>query len=67
MVKFAEACDIRSARVSKWNEVRGVVKTMLDTPGPYLLDVIVPLEKQVFSMIPSGGCFEDIIIYGEDI
>lgn len=34
---------------------------MLDTPGPYLLDVMVPHIQHVLPMIPGGGSFKDII------
>ncbi|KAL3502729.1 hypothetical protein ACH5RR_037178 [Cinchona calisaya] len=38
---------------------------MLDTPGPYLLDVIVPHQEHVLPMIPSGGAFKDVITEGD--
>ncbi|XP_047324971.1 acetolactate synthase 1, chloroplastic-like [Impatiens glandulifera] len=62
MLKFAEACDIPAARVSEKAEVKAAIKKMLDTPGPYLLDVIVTHQAVVRPMIPSGGSFKDIII-----
>ncbi|CAM8978811.1 unnamed protein product [Rhodiola kirilowii] len=65
MLKFAEACDIPGARVTKVSELRGAIKKMLDTPGPYLLDVIVPHQEHVLPMIPSGGAFKDIINEGD--
>ncbi|XP_060186198.1 acetolactate synthase 2, chloroplastic-like [Lycium barbarum] len=65
MLKFAEACDIPAARVTKKNDVRGAIQKMLDTPGPYLLDVIVPHQENVLPMIPSGGAFKDIITEGD--
>uniref|UniRef100_A0A7N0UQT5 Acetolactate synthase n=1 Tax=Kalanchoe fedtschenkoi TaxID=63787 RepID=A0A7N0UQT5_KALFE len=65
MLKFAEGCDIPGARVTRLSELRGAVKKMLDTPGPYLLDVIVPHQEHVLPMIPSGGAFKDIINEGD--
>ncbi|KAL6565857.1 Agglutinin-like protein 1 precursor [Orobanche hederae] len=61
MLKFAEACDVPAARVTKKEEVREAIKKMLDTPCPYLLDVIVPHQEHVLPMIPSGGAFKDVI------
>ena len=61
MLKFAEACDIPAARVTKKSELREAIKKMLETPGPYLLDVIVPHQEHVLPMIPSGGAFKDAI------
>lgn len=65
MLKFAEACDIPAARVTKKSELREAIQKMLDTPGPYLLDVIVPHQEHVLPMIPSGGAFKDVITEGD--
>ncbi|KAI3463615.1 hypothetical protein Pfo_020278 [Paulownia fortunei] len=65
MLKFAEACDIPAARVTKKDELRAAIQKMLDTPGPYLLDVIVPHQEHVLPMIPSGGAFKDVITEGD--
>ncbi|GMN56622.1 hypothetical protein TIFTF001_025735 [Ficus carica] len=65
MVKFAEACKVPAARVTKVDELRGAIQKMLDTPGPYLLDVIVPHQEHVLPMIPSGGAFKDVITDGD--
>jgi acetolactate synthase-1/2/3 large subunit len=34
---------------------------MIDTPGPYVLDVLVPYQEHVLPMIPSGMSVKDII------
>lgn len=65
MLKFADACDIPAARVTRKDELRGAMQKMLDTPGPYLLDVIVPHQEHVLPMIPSGGAFKDVITEGD--
>ncbi|PIA57563.1 hypothetical protein AQUCO_00600343v1 [Aquilegia coerulea] len=65
MLKFAEACDIPAARVTQKSELREAIQKMLDTPGPYLLDVIVPHQEHVLPMIPSGGAFKDVITEGD--
>ncbi|XP_009611602.1 acetolactate synthase 1, chloroplastic-like [Nicotiana tomentosiformis] len=65
MLKFAEACDIPGARVTKKSDVRAAIQKMLDTPGPYLLDVITPHQEHVLPMIPSGGAFKDVITEGD--
>ncbi|KAM7272822.1 hypothetical protein ACFE04_027486 [Oxalis oulophora] len=65
MLKFAEACGIPAARVSRKEDLRGALQKMLDTPGPYLLDVIVPHQEHVLPMIPSGGAFKDVITEGD--
>ncbi|XP_030492509.2 acetolactate synthase 3, chloroplastic [Cannabis sativa] len=65
MLKFADACGIPAARVTKKEDLRGAIQKMLDTPGPYLLDVIVPHQEHVLPMIPSGGAFKDVITEGD--
>ncbi|KAK4750695.1 hypothetical protein SAY87_004177 [Trapa incisa] len=65
MLKFAEACGIPAARVTKKADLKAAIKKMLATPGPYLLDVIVPHQEHVLPMIPSGGAFKDIIVEGD--
>eukprot|EP00262_Sarcandra_glabra_P014334 TRINITY_DN4182_c0_g1_i1.p1 TRINITY_DN4182_c0_g1~~TRINITY_DN4182_c0_g1_i1.p1 ORF type:complete len:658 (-),score=67.14 TRINITY_DN4182_c0_g1_i1:186-2159(-) len=65
MVKFAEACSIPAARVVKKSELREAIQKMLETPGPYLLDVIFPHQEHVLPMIPSGGAFKDVITEGD--
>lgn len=65
MLKFAEACGIPAARVIRKEDLRAAIQTMLDTPGPYLLDVIVPHQEHVLPMIPSGGAFKDVIVDGD--
>eukprot|EP01018_Ginkgo_biloba_P003676 Gb_40080 [translate_table: standard] len=65
LLKMAEACNIPAARVTKKGDVRMAIVKMLETPGPYLLDVIVPHQEHVLPMIPSGGAFKDIITEGD--
>ncbi|KAI3785871.1 hypothetical protein L1987_44997 [Smallanthus sonchifolius] len=65
MLKFAEACDIPAARVTRKADLRAAIQKMLDTPGPYLLDVIVPHQEHVLPMIPAGGGFSDVITEGD--
>jgi acetolactate synthase-1/2/3 large subunit len=65
MLKFAEACDIPAARVTRKDELRAAIRKMLDTTGPYLLDVVVPHQEHVLPMIPSGGGFKDVITDGD--
>ncbi|PIN15094.1 Thiamine pyrophosphate-requiring enzyme [Handroanthus impetiginosus] len=65
IVKFAEACDIPAARVTRKKDLRAAIQKMLCIPGPYLLDVIVPHQEHVLPMIPSGGAFKDVITEGD--
>ena len=42
-------------------ELRDALTEMLETPGPYLLDVQVPYQEHVLPMIPSGMTVHDLI------
>ncbi|CAI8601979.1 unnamed protein product [Vicia faba] len=65
MLGFADACGIPAARVTRKEELREAIQKMLDTPGPYLLDVITPHQEHVLPMIPSNGSFKDVITEGD--
>ncbi|KAJ6846060.1 putative acetolactate synthase 1, chloroplastic [Iris pallida] len=64
-VTIAKGFKVPAARVTKKSELREAIRVMLETPGPYLLDVIVPHQEHVLPMIPSGGAFKDVIIEGD--
>ncbi|KAK8585472.1 hypothetical protein V6N13_050451 [Hibiscus sabdariffa] len=64
MLKFADACGIPAARVTKKEDLGGAIGKMLETPGPYLLEVMVSHQEHVLPMIPSGGTFKDVITEG---
>ena len=54
-VKLAEAYGWNAAQVSDPAQLADAYRTMLDTPGPYLLDVVIPRDQSVFPMVPPGG------------
>jgi acetolactate synthase-1/2/3 large subunit len=64
-VKMAEAFGVPAKRVMHPSELRPAIKEMLATPGPYLLDIMVPHIQHVLPMIPGGGGFDDIIVKGD--
>lgn len=53
-VKVADAYGIAGQRVSERTFLKNAIKTMLDTPGGYLLEVMVGKENNVFPMVPQG-------------
>ncbi|KAH7421835.1 hypothetical protein KP509_13G077700 [Ceratopteris richardii] len=63
--KMAEGFKLPSSRVCRKHDLQAAYKKMLETPGPYLLDVIVPHQEHVLPMIPTGGSFKDIITEGD--
>lgn len=64
-VMMAESFGIPAGRISTPEELRPAIRKMLDTPGPYLLDVVVPHIEHVLPMIPGGASFKDIITEGD--
>jgi len=53
-VKVADAYGIAGQRVSERAFLKNALQTMLDTPGGYLLEVMVGKENNVFPMVPQG-------------
>ncbi len=53
-VKVADAYGIAGQRVSERFFLKNALQTMLDTPGGYLLEVMVGKENNVFPMVPQG-------------
>jgi len=64
-VGISKAFGVPARRVVDKAELRAAIREMLDTPGPYLLDVMVPHMEHVLPMIPGGGSFKDIITEGD--
>lgn len=62
---MAEAFGVPAKRVVRLEDLRGAIREMLDTPGPFLLDVMVPHIEHVLPMIPGGGSFKDVIVDGD--
>ena len=66
-VGVARAFGVPSRRVVRPAELREAIREMLDTPGPFLLDVMVPHVEHVLPMIPGGGSFKDVITSGDGL
>ena len=59
-ITISKGYRIESKRVEKRDELNQSVKEMLDYNGPYLLEVCVNKEENVFPMIPTGSSVSDI-------
>jgi acetolactate synthase-1/2/3 large subunit len=60
-VQLAQGFRCNASRIAAKDELDGALEEMLDSPGPYVLDVIVPFQEHVLPMIPSGQTVRDII------
>jgi acetolactate synthase-1/2/3 large subunit len=60
-VTLARGFRCGARRVTDRKDVDGALEEMLDSDGPYVLDVMVPYQEHVLPMIPSGKTVKDII------
>ena len=67
-VKIAEGYRVKAERVTDKQQLAGAYQRLLADPNePYLLDIIVEAEENVYPMIPAGGSYQDIIMSEADI
>lgn len=67
-VTIAAGYRVQAERVTTRAEVPAALARMLADPAvPYLLDVVVDAEANVYPMIPAGGTYRDIIMGDEDL
>jgi acetolactate synthase-1/2/3 large subunit len=60
-VTIAKGFGVSGRQVSAKAEFDAALDAMLDSDGPFLLDVLVPHQEHVLPMIPSGMSVKDII------
>jgi acetolactate synthase-1/2/3 large subunit len=48
-------------RVTEREDLDAAIEEMIDSKGPFVLDVKVPYQEHVLPMIPSGMTVRDII------
>lgn len=54
-VKLADAYGIPAATVTDRKDLAAAMKCMIDAKGPYLLEVKIEQEDNIFPMIPAGA------------
>ncbi len=59
-VQVAKGYHIPGQSVSQRDKLESALKTMLDEKGPYLLEVMVGKENNVFPMVPQGCSVAEI-------
>jgi acetolactate synthase-1/2/3 large subunit len=60
-VTIARGFRCGARHVSQKEDLDAALEEMLDSRGPYVLDVLVPHQEHVLPMIPSGMTVRDII------
>lgn len=61
-VQIAKGYGCGAATVSKKADLRAAYKEMIDYPGPFVLNVIVPYQEHVLPMIPGGKTVDEMIL-----
>ena len=59
-VGIAKAYGIAGSKVSEREYLQAQIKEMLEYDGPYLLEVVVEKEENVFPMVPAGESVANI-------
>jgi acetolactate synthase-1/2/3 large subunit len=60
-VMLAEAYGAHGFRIEKQSELARTMKEAFATPGPVLIDVVIPKEEAVMPMIPPGGAMSEML------
>jgi acetolactate synthase-1/2/3 large subunit len=67
-LSIAKGYRVKAERVSDPENLKAAFERLLANPDePYLLDVIVQKEANVYPMIPAGATFRDIIMGDDDL
>ncbi len=60
-VRIAEAYGIKGRMVMNPDEVEDAVKEALEYDGPFLLNIAIESEENVFPMVPAGGSLNNML------
>ena len=61
-VKVADGFGIRGRKLTDRKDLQECIDEMIASPGPYLLEVIVEKEENVFPMIPTGSSVSEMLL-----
>ncbi|MEW9699851.1 biosynthetic-type acetolactate synthase large subunit [Paenibacillus sp. SI8] len=61
-VKLAEAYGVKGLRATTKEEARKAWQEALDTPGPVVIDFVVPKGENVFPMVKAGDTISDMLM-----
>ncbi len=60
-VTIARGFGVAARQVRRKEDVIEALKEMIEHPGPYVLDILVPYQEHVLPMIPAGQTVKEII------
>jgi acetolactate synthase I/II/III large subunit len=61
-VKLAEAYGATGLTAARPEEVEGVIRTALQTPGPVLMEFKIDREENVMPMVPAGAAINEMVL-----
>ncbi|WP_025209757.1 biosynthetic-type acetolactate synthase large subunit [Hippea sp. KM1] len=61
-VKLAESYGIKAKRIRKKEEVEDALLELKNHNGPYILDVIIAREENVYPMVPAGAPLNNMLL-----
>ncbi len=59
--KLAAAYGFKGRTISRPDELAPALREAVDEPGPYLLNVIVDPEENVYPMVPAGAAINEMV------
>jgi len=66
-VKVADAYGIPGSSVHSRHELESAMRKMFDYDGPYLLEVMIEKEDNIFPMVPAGKSVSQIILSADEL
>ena len=60
-VKLADAYGAKGFRVEQAKDLAATLRKAFATPGPVLIDVVIPADEVVMPMIPPGGAMSEML------
>ncbi len=61
-VKVAEGCGVKASRVCEREQLQSSIEEMVSYDGPFLLEVKVMPEENVFPMVPAGAAVSEVLL-----
>ena len=59
---LAASFGLKGSTVRRPEELEGAIKEAFEEPGPFLLNVMVAREENVYPMVPAGGALDEMIL-----
>ncbi|MFC3748392.1 biosynthetic-type acetolactate synthase large subunit [Paenibacillus sp. GCM10012306] len=64
-VKLAEAYGVKGLRATNKEEARAAWQEAMDTPGPVLVEFVVPKDENVYPMVTQGSTIDQMLMGDE--